>query len=438
MVRWAAGKIIRSSVVTRYQLGLARQAGSVTGRETGEERVDRLVLIRRERTDVDQGRHLRVGSRFGDHGAAVRVADEHHRAAAALRAMGRYPEARLLDEDSLARMRDQYGYDDPDTLASAAALATDLSGLGDHQAACELDEDILTRSRRVLGEDHPSTLESANSLAMVLRELGEYRAARDLDEDTLAIRRRVLGQDHPSTLASANNLAVVLRELGEHQAARDLDEDTVARYRRILGEDHPATLACALNLATDLREMGDFQAARGLDEDTLARYRRVLGEDHPATLACARNLAVDLDELGEDVLVRQEELGGMDPVMLIATALTVGATSAVPAGVEAALEDAYTALRALVKKLFADRPGGQHVLARHEDAPQAAERALAAELYAAGAEGDADLVAAAETVMGLLDQPEGRSGKYAVTVRESQGVQIGDHNVQSNVFGPSL
>ena len=31
MVRWAAGKIIRSSVVTRYQLGLARQAGSVTG-----------------------------------------------------------------------------------------------------------------------------------------------------------------------------------------------------------------------------------------------------------------------------------------------------------------------------------------------------------------------------------------------------------------------
>ena len=31
MVRWAAGGIIRSSVVTMYQLGLARQAGSVTG-----------------------------------------------------------------------------------------------------------------------------------------------------------------------------------------------------------------------------------------------------------------------------------------------------------------------------------------------------------------------------------------------------------------------
>src|SRR6266705_117206 len=29
MVRWACGGIIRSSVVTRYQLGLVRQAGSV-------------------------------------------------------------------------------------------------------------------------------------------------------------------------------------------------------------------------------------------------------------------------------------------------------------------------------------------------------------------------------------------------------------------------
>jgi len=126
----------------------------------------------------------------------------------------------------------------------------------------------------------------------------------------------------------------------------------------------------------------------------------------------------------------------MDPVTLIATALTVGATSAVPAGVEAAVEGAYATLRALVERLFANRPRGQHVLARHEDAPQAAERALAAELYAAGAEGNPDLVAAAKAVMSLLDQPEGRSGKYSVTVRESQGVQIGDHNVQSNVFGP--
>jgi hypothetical protein len=49
------------------------------GRETGDERVDRLVLVRGERTDVDQGRHLRVGACLADNRAAVGVANQHHR-----------------------------------------------------------------------------------------------------------------------------------------------------------------------------------------------------------------------------------------------------------------------------------------------------------------------------------------------------------------------
>jgi hypothetical protein len=48
--------------------------------ETAEKRVDRLVLVRRECADVDQGRHVLVGSCFGDDGAAVGVADQHDRA----------------------------------------------------------------------------------------------------------------------------------------------------------------------------------------------------------------------------------------------------------------------------------------------------------------------------------------------------------------------
>src|SRR5579859_1236889 len=111
MARCADGGIIRSWVVTRYQLGLARQAGSVmapagastphgtcesamnaawpagrsaaneawnlsrsrkqeavpgrqdrrlrpAGRESADERADRLVLVRCERADVDQGRDV--------------------------------------------------------------------------------------------------------------------------------------------------------------------------------------------------------------------------------------------------------------------------------------------------------------------------------------------------------------------------------------------
>jgi hypothetical protein len=249
------------------------------------------------------GLHQQWRDRLGDdHEDTLTVA---YYLAWALRDMGRYAEARELDEDTLARERRVLGDDHPSTLATAGALALDLSRLGEHQAARDLDEDTLARKRRVLGDDHPGTLASASNLADDLRDLGEYQAARELDEDTLARHRRVLGDDHPGTLISASNLAADLRRLGEYQAARELDEDTLARKRRVLGDDHPDTLTSANNLAVDLTNLGEYQAARELDQDTLARSRRVLGDDHPDTLASANNLAFDLRGLGEYQAARQ-------------------------------------------------------------------------------------------------------------------------------------
>ena len=210
--------------------------------------------------------------------------------------------------------------------------------MGRYAEARDLDQDTLDRRRRVLGEDHPDTLTSANNLAIDLRELGEVQAARDLDQDTLDRRRRVLGEDHPDTLCSANNLAVDLRELGEVQAARDLDQDTLDRRRRVLGEDHPDTLppprpwpgparlgecrppatwtrtpwtaaagcwarttpdpAPPITSPSTCASWARMQAARDLDQDTLDRRRRVLGEDHPDTLRSANNLAADLRAAG--------------------------------------------------------------------------------------------------------------------------------------------
>ena len=224
---------------------------------------------------------------------------------AALRALGRYQAARVLDEDTLARRRRVLGEDHPDTLQSAENLAVDLYELGDSRAARELDEDTLARRRRVLGEDHPDTLWSASNFAAHLSDLDDPSVRRVLDEDTLARRRRVLGEDNRDTLQSAHNLAIDLRHLGEVAASRELDEDTLARRRRVLGEDHPHTLWSARHLAIDLRELGDLAAARELDEDTLARARRALGQDHPDTLYSAHNLAIDLRHLGEVAAARE-------------------------------------------------------------------------------------------------------------------------------------
>jgi hypothetical protein len=126
----------------------------------------------------------------------------------------------------------------------------------------------------------------------------------------------------------------------------------------------------------------------------------------------------------------------MDPLTVIVTALTAGAASALQDGASAVVKDAYARLKALVKVRFVGRPKGELVLAEYEAAPRTWEAPLAAELSAAGAEGDADLLAAAQALLGLVDEEGTRSGKYLVTVHDSQGVQVGDHNMQTNTFGP--
>jgi hypothetical protein len=151
--------------------------------------------------------------------------------------------------------RDRLGDDHEFTRAAATYLAWALRAMGRYAEAREMHEDTLARERRVLGEDHHRALTSATHLALCLFALGEYHAARELDEDTLARERRVLGEDHPLTLYTASNRAGDRSELGEYRAARDLSEDTLARRRRVLGEDHPDTLASVNNLAEDLRNL---------------------------------------------------------------------------------------------------------------------------------------------------------------------------------------
>lgn len=127
----------------------------------------------------------------------------------------------------------------------------------------------------------------------------------------------------------------------------------------------------------------------------------------------------------------------MDPVTLIVTALAAGAASALQDGAAQAVKDAYARLRGLVRERFAGHPKGELVLAEHEAAPQTWEAPLAAELSAAAAAGDASLLAAAQALLSLVDESGSRSGKYVVKVQDSQGVQVGDRNTQTNTFGTS-
>jgi hypothetical protein len=124
----------------------------------------------------------------------------------------------------------------------------------------------------------------------------------------------------------------------------------------------------------------------------------------------------------------------MDPITLIVTALAAGAALGAQDTVSAMVKDAYAGLKVLVKRRLGGGPGAELVLARHEQAPETWQAPLMAELAEAGADGDGDLITAAQALLDLVGGAEGRAGKYTVDVRRAQGAQIGDHNRQDNVF----
>jgi RIP homotypic interaction motif len=129
----------------------------------------------------------------------------------------------------------------------------------------------------------------------------------------------------------------------------------------------------------------------------------------------------------------------MDPVTLIVTALaagsSAGAISALQDDVKATVMAACAKLRGLARKRVAGQPGAELVLAEHEADPETWAAPLAQKLTEAGAADDANLVAAARGLMELVDAAGAAAGKYNVTIKDSKGVQVGDHNVQVNRFG---
>jgi RIP homotypic interaction motif len=130
----------------------------------------------------------------------------------------------------------------------------------------------------------------------------------------------------------------------------------------------------------------------------------------------------------------------MDEITLILTALATGAS----AGAIEALKDeakdkamaSYGKLRDLVTRRFreAGTTNAEGTLADYEDDPETYKKGLSKKLGAAGADQDPDILTAAQALVDLIGAPGLRAGKYSVTVTGSKGVQVGDHNTQTNTF----
>lgn len=130
----------------------------------------------------------------------------------------------------------------------------------------------------------------------------------------------------------------------------------------------------------------------------------------------------------------------MDPITLILTALAAGASAGavdeLTDGIKENVKTAYGKLRGLVSRRFreAATANAEGTLADYEEDPESYEKGLSKKLAAAGADRDADILAAAQALLDLLDELGPKSSKYNVTITGSKGIQVGDHNTQTNTF----
>ena len=131
----------------------------------------------------------------------------------------------------------------------------------------------------------------------------------------------------------------------------------------------------------------------------------------------------------------------MDPITIILTALAAGASAGVGEQLRVdareAVSAAYGKLRGLVKNRFngSGTANAEAVLDEYEGDPETYETPLKKKLTDAGAHDDNEIVAAASALLELLQQNQpAATSKYAVTISDSKGVQVGDGNTQTNTF----
>ncbi|UOX90352.1 hypothetical protein MUY14_06925 [Amycolatopsis sp. FBCC-B4732] len=136
--------------------------------------------------------------------------------------------------------------------------------------------------------------------------------------------------------------------------------------------------------------------------------------------------------------------GLIESVELVVAALAGGAATGARETASVAVKDAYSGLKALTLRVLrrAGSPPPAVVKAVETDAVKPIDdeggavqrRELVAALSASDAGSDEELVAAALKVLELTDPAGTQSGKYRVLLQDNKGVQVGDHNTQTNTF----
>jgi tetratricopeptide (TPR) repeat protein len=133
--------------------------------------------------------------------------------------------------------------------------------LGRYEEARTLQEDALRCRVCLLGEAEPISLKSGSALALTLRSLGELEEARDLQEQVLAAWTRGYGAGYFRVHLAMQQLSVTLGELHEFQEGSRVAESALRGLREAYGDLHRWT-AEARESMDHLRKESDLPLRR--------------------------------------------------------------------------------------------------------------------------------------------------------------------------------
>jgi len=216
-----------------------------------------------------------------------------------LRYKGRYADSEKLIRQTLDTQSRILGPKDPDTLRSMNSLGNTLSFEGDYADADKLLRAAYETDRELRGSENLDTLKAMRDLSINLRIEGNLAEAEKLQREGLEIERRVLGEEHPDTLSVMTSLANTSLLVGHYGTAEKLGREIVEVESKVLGKEHPNTLVADYNLSRILFQEGHAREADSLIRDTITAQKRVLGPEDFNTLLSMDVLAEGLVEEGK-------------------------------------------------------------------------------------------------------------------------------------------
>ena len=119
---------------------------------------------------------------------------------------GAYDYAERMFRAALNEAED-FGPDDPRLAKNMNNLALVYYAQGKYAEAELLFERSLALWKKVMGRDHPDVATSLNNLAGLYDAQGKYAEAVPLHKLSLAMREKLFGRDHPDVAESLNDLA---------------------------------------------------------------------------------------------------------------------------------------------------------------------------------------------------------------------------------------